>query len=135
MSRPRKPTALLAISGGLDKNPGRYADRAFEPVEQRALGEAPGHLGAPQRAAWAEIERIAPAGVLTHADRIIVELAAVLLARFRRAGELMPVAEVTRLQSILGDLGLTPSTRSKVTAVVRPAPGNRFEGIGQKPGA
>lgn len=135
MPRPRKPTTLLALSGGLDKNPGRYADRALEPVEQRALGDAPGHLEAPQRAAWAEIERISPEGVLTHADRLIVELAAVLLAKFRRAGELMPLAEVTRLQSILGELGLTPATRSKVTVIARRAPGNAFSGIGLKPSA
>lgn len=133
MARPRKPTSLLAITGGYDNNPGRLnASRGDEPIEQRALGDAPGHLEAPQRAAWAEIERIAPPGVLTHADRLVVELTAVLWARFRRAGEVMPLPEFTRLQSLLGELGLTPAARSKVKAVAS-KPAGRFGGIGKKP--
>jgi phage terminase small subunit len=134
MARPRKPTKLLAITGGYDKNPGRLsATRGDEPFEQRALGEPPPHLDAKQRVTWAEIERIAPEGVLTHADRLIVEIAAVLLARFRRCGELMPIVEVTRLQSILGELGLTPAARSKVVPVGGRNNRNRFAGIGSRP--
>ena len=113
MARPRKPTSLLAITGGYDNNPGRLnASRGDEPIEQRA--------------------RIAPPGVLTHADRLVVELTAVLWARFRRAGEVMPLPEFTRLQSLLGELGLTPAARSKVKAVST-KPAGRFGGIGTKP--
>ena len=37
MARPRKPTSLLAITGGYDNNPGRLnASRGDEPIEQRA---------------------------------------------------------------------------------------------------
>lgn len=133
MARPRKPTPLLALTGGYDKNPGRFsATRGEEPIEQRALGEPPQHLNPAQRVTWAELDRIAPAGVLTHADRLIVEVAAVLLARFRRAGELMPIAEITRLQSILGELGLTPSARSKVVPVGGRHVTSRFDGIGKR---
>lgn len=133
MGRPRKPTTLLAINGGLDKNPGRYADRAHEPVEQRALGPAPGHLEPKAQLAWSEIERIAPEGVLTHADRLAVEMAAVLLAQFRRAGELMPIPALTRLQSLLGDLGLSPAARSKVSVFPAKPSAGRFTGIGKRP--
>lgn len=133
MARPRKPSNLLALSGGYDNNPGRLnAMRGDEPIEQRALGDPPEHLAPPQRAAWAELERIAPPGVLTHADRAIVELAAVLLARFRRAGELLPMPEITRLQSLLAELGLTPAARSKVR-VVASKPAGRFGEIGKRP--
>lgn len=134
MARPRKPTQLLALTGGYDNNPGRLnAARGDEPIEQRALGDPPEHLAPPQRATWLELERIAPAGVLTFADRPIVELAAVLLARFRRAGELMPIPEITRLQSLLAELGLTPAARSKVR-VAPTKPAGRFNGIGKRSG-
>jgi phage terminase small subunit len=133
MARPRKPTHLLAISGGLDKNPQRYTDRAGEPVDDRELGDPPPKLDPAAQAAWREIAQVAPVGVLAQADRLIVELAAMLVAQFRRQGDLMPLPAVTRLQSVLGDLGLTPASRSKVTAAASKPQAGRFAGIGKRP--
>jgi phage terminase small subunit len=133
MARPRKPTHLLSITGGLDHNPGRYADRANEPQDDRDLGAPPPHLVPSQQAIWREIEQLSPPGVLRHADRLIVELAAVLLAQFRRAGELMPLPAMTRLQSLLAELGMTPAARSKVTAAAAKPQAGKFAGIGKRP--
>jgi hypothetical protein len=132
MARPRKPTALLELNGSLSHNPGRHANRAGEPFDPRPLGDPPLHLDPPQRAAWGEIERIAPPGVLCHGDRLIVELAAVLLAQFRAAGAMFPDGRLRRLESVLGQLGLTPAARSKVTATPVPK-GNPFASVGQRP--
>lgn len=134
MGRPRKPTQLLAISGGLDKNPHRYADRANEPRDDRELGDPPPHLEPEAKAIWREIQQLAPPGVLAHADRLIVEVAAVLMEQFRRAGKLMSLPAITRLQSVLGDLGMTPASRSKVSIGTKAGTSsNRFAGIGKRP--
>lgn len=131
MPRPRKPTQLHALSGALDKNPARFTDRANEPQDDRPLGDPPMHLTADQRVAWAELERISAPGVLCFGDRIIVELAALHIALLRGLGAALPDAKVRRLESLLGQLGLTPAARSKVTA--RPVrPNNRFSANGQR---
>lgn len=136
MGRPRKPTNVLLISGGLDKNPQRYADRANEPKDERELGEPPPHLGKSEQAIWREIQQLALPGVLVHADRLIVEVAAQLLSQFRRQGDLMPLPALTRLQSVLGDLGMTPASRSKVSSGAKAGnAASKFTGIGNRPPA
>ena len=41
MSRARKPTALLELTGALRKDPQRYRDRANEPRPDTSIGEPP----------------------------------------------------------------------------------------------
>ena len=126
MARPRKPTSLHELSGALSHDPQRFRDRINEPVDNRALGDPPMHLTAEQRVCWGEIERIAPPGVLRYADRLVVEMTAILLANFRALGPMLSDAKFRRLEALLGQLGLTPATRSKVTAFKEPLQGNRF---------
>lgn len=114
MARPRKPTAIHALTGAIDHNPGRFADRQNEPHDTRPLGPPPESMRPDQRAAWLEIDRLAP--WLALADRLAVEITATLLARFRLDATTMPPALYTRLETMLGRLGLTPSDRSKVSA-------------------
>lgn len=45
------------------------------------MGNPPAHLTAAEEAAWAEIERFSAPGVPLHGDRLIVELAAIDVAR------------------------------------------------------
>jgi hypothetical protein len=82
-----------------------------------------------QRLAWLEIERLAP--WLTQSDRIAVEVAAYLLARFRADPSTMQPAYCTRLETMLGRLGLTPSDRSKVSAPTKTNT-NRFAHNGKR---
>lgn len=132
MPRPRKPSNLLMLSGAMDHDRKRYADRAGEPVDDRPLGPPPESLEAPIRAAWLEIERLAP--WLVFADRLAVEIAARLLAFVRVAGVgLATPAHLSRLQAALGALGLTPVDRSKVKMPER-KPSNRFMQNGCHPG-
>lgn len=130
MARPRKPTALHVLTGSIDHDPGRFADRAGEPQDDRPLGPPPESLRPAQRAAWMEIDRLAP--WLAQADRIAVEVAATLVARFRIDPGTMPPALYTRLETMLGRLGLTPSDRSKVSAPAR-GKANRFARFGKPP--
>jgi hypothetical protein len=129
MSRPRKPTAVHALTGAIEHDPGRFADRAREPIDDRPLGPPPESMRPDQRAAWMEIERLAP--WLAFADRLAVEVTSWLLARFRLDASSMPPALLTRLETMLGRLGLTPSDRSKVAAPTRAA-ANRFSGNGKR---
>ena len=134
MARPRKPTELHALNGTLDHNPARFADRANEPKDDRPLGPPPDRMKPDERAAWMEIDRLAP--WLSGADRLAVEVAAALMASFRLAGvQYTPPALLARLESMLGKLGLTPSDRSKVSAADAAKPsGNRFAANGKRPG-
>lgn len=133
MARPRKPTALHALSGAMEHNPARFADRADEPKDDRPLGPPPEFLRPDQRAAWMEIERLAP--WVTMADRVAVEIAASLLAAFRAIGVgQMPPHLLTRLETMLGRLGLTPSDRSKVRVPNTGTPTtNKFASNGKRP--
>ena len=64
---------------------------------------------------WNKITANAPEGVLTRADRFIVELTARLFARWR--SKATPSAWVgTQLRTCLASMGMTPSDRSRVGA-------------------
>ncbi len=132
MARPRKPTALHVLNGTLAHDPARFADRAHEPRCTDPLGEPLDTMQLDQRAAWIEIERLAP--WLRAADRLAVELAAALLAQFRLTGvAAFPPPLLTRLETMLGRLGLTPSDRSKVTMPQAPRPENPFLRLRKRP--
>jgi hypothetical protein len=131
VGRPRKPTELHLLTVSFDKNPSRAVERANEPHDERPLGGgAPEFLRPDQRVTWMEIERLAP--WLAYCDRLAVEIAAVLLARFRLDPGSMAPALYTRLETILGRLGLTPSDRSRVTVPNRPRR-NEFSNNGRRP--
>lgn len=125
MARPRKPTAVHMLTGAMEHNPARFADRANEPRITTPLGPPREGMEPEARAAWHEIERLAP--WLTQADRLAVEMAACLLVQFRVAGVRdMPPQNMSRLETLLGRLGLTPSDRSKVAMPAAPARENPF---------
>jgi len=113
MARPRKPTKILQLSGAGKRNPGRLAARGEEPEPDPGLGDPPEFFDEADRARWAELQVIVPAGVLTRMDRPAAELLCRLWSKSRR-NELKPAQE-TLLASLFGKFGLTPSERSKVS--------------------
>ncbi|WP_143584330.1 P27 family phage terminase small subunit [Stenotrophomonas rhizophila] len=135
MGRPRKPTEHHRLTGALAHDPGRFKDRLDEPVDDRPLGDPPMHLDAKHRVCWGEIERISAPGVLRFGDRIAVEMTSVLLASFRELGPAMPDQKLRRLESMLGQLGLTPAARTKVKAVGQHSSRNDFLALGKPPSA
>lgn len=112
MGRPRLPTAVHEVKGSFIAHPERR--RPSEPKAARPLGAAPKRLTEQQREAWAEIVDTAIPGVLTGADRVLVELAARLLADIWAADE-VPTMKAARLEACLGRMGMTPADRSRVS--------------------
>jgi hypothetical protein len=86
MPKPRKPTKLLELSGALKRNPGRYANRLHEPKATGPLGDPPDRMSGTERAAWHELAQLAPDGVLTKADRWLVEITCRLMVAGREHG-------------------------------------------------
>ena len=106
----RRPTELLELSGAFDKDPARR--RPVGPKSDKPIGEPPPSMAEDEAAVWREHVRDAPAGVLTGADRWILEMAARLVAKSRREG--LTGAELGHLRACLGELGATPAARRRV---------------------
>lgn len=119
MPAPRLPTKTLELRGAFARNPKRRAARKAEPTPAGELGPPP-RLSKKQRAAWDEIVAQAAPGVLTSADRLIVELTARLAARMRD-GELNGFL-AQQLRSCLASLAMTPADRSRVNVPPPPPP-------------
>src|SRR3712207_4778151 len=111
MPRPRLPTAIHEIKGTYLINSERRPKA--EPKGAAVLGPVPRELGDLERVAWGDIVQCALPGVLTPSDRLVVELAARLLADMRGSPEIKP-AVAARLAACLGRLGMTPADRTRV---------------------
>lgn len=83
MARPRKPTAVLEQNGAFDHNPQRRDARESEPIPTGPLGDPPSSLTDVERGIWHELTLQIPPGVLTIADRMVMEVLCALIARHR----------------------------------------------------
>lgn len=122
--RPPKPTALKLIAG----NPGKRPVNAQEPQLPACGREAPAWLGDAARAHW---ERLAPmlsaAGVLKESDADLLATYCALFTEYVqavRAGDKVPVAMIGQLRQLMGELGMTPSARSRIVADKVPEDGD-----------
>lgn len=122
MARPRLPTEVQELKGAFRKDPQRK--RPVGAKSTAPLGAPPVHLKPDERECWLEAVHAAPGGVLTAADRWVLEVAARLMAKFR--ADWLTGAEFGVLSQALGKLGWTPSDRSKVQAPDAEAPPNEF---------
>jgi hypothetical protein len=137
MGRPRKPTALHELNGTWDKHPERRRARQHEPKPTGPLGGPPAafldqfsETSRSLLAIWNELIHMAPPGVLTSADRFHVELTCRLMHRVRT--EQATAGEYSRLDSLLGKMGMNPADRSKVSVAptaASQASSNPFEEI------
>ncbi len=116
MARPRKPTQLHVVSGSAAKDPQRMRARENEPTEISGdLREAdcPPHLDEALAKLWVEMRGYLHARVSGEQDIIAFE-ALVRLVAIMRTGEAV-AADYARLQAYLGEFGMTPASRSKVS--------------------
>lgn len=113
MSRSRTPTAILDARGAFDKNPNRRRDG--EPECRDPLGSVPEHFDELQRAAWNQLASECALGVLTRADTVAMEQAAILLAQMRADPNGLSVDRHRLLAHFLGRFGMTPSDRAKLS--------------------
>jgi phage terminase small subunit len=110
MARPRTATKILELRGSFKHDPQRK--RPNEPVARGAFPKNPPRYLTPgEKRTWREIVRHTPAGVLTDADVFQVEAVARLIASFRET-ESPPMQMYQRIESMLGKLGLHPSSRA-----------------------
>lgn len=123
MARPRTPTTILDARGAFKKNPNRA--RPDEPDANGDLGEPPPHLTDYEQECWNEFVAGGFPGVLCKADRVGVELVAVLLAKSRTSPATFLAAERNQLIKLLGQFGRTPADRSKIV-VPKKEPENPF---------
>jgi len=124
MARHRQPEALAKLKGADRKNPQRYDKET--PTSDLPLGTAPEHMSDEAQKAWFELESYALKGVLTGADRFVMEVASSLLAEFRSAPTDFKAAKYSHLIGCLARLGLTPADRQKL-GTSKPAEGNPFD--------
>ncbi|MEI6226913.1 MAG: hypothetical protein WCS72_19405 [Deltaproteobacteria bacterium] len=117
--RPRLPDAVKAARGTLQPcRVNKHAPKA-DPV---TIGEPPRHLMPDECDAWRELaEALNPMRVATCSDMLALEMAASAIATARRArfsaDEFSDVVATNKAaRAALADFGLTPSTRSKVSA-------------------
>lgn len=133
MSRPRKPTAVLELSGAFKHDPARGEARKHEPRPTEPLGIAPEELEEIEVRCWSELASAAT--WLTVADRWVVEIAACLMAKKRDSGiggrHGISVGELAQLNQCLREMGLTPVARSKVSAPTEKKKENAFAKIKQ----
>jgi len=113
MGRPRTPTAVLEVKGAFKKHPERKEARSNEPIAAGALGEPPKRLTTKLRELWYELIEQVPAGVLTSADRWLVEMT-VRMQHLVIQGEATSV-DKTLLSTCLGKMGCNPADRSRLS--------------------
>lgn len=112
MARPRTATAILEARGAFQKDPQRKR------VDPKPTGELrknpPAHLTQEQQRPWRRIVKSAPAGVLMNSDKILLDMAACLLAEYQRDPDGMVTSRIARLETQLGKFGLSPSDRARI---------------------
>lgn len=116
MARPRKPTQLHIVSGSAQKHPDRMREREDEPVVDGVdlrEADAPDHLDGLHKDLWNELKAQLHARVASDQDAVAFE-ALVRLVMIMRLGK-ATAAEFARLQAYLGEFGMTPASRSKVS--------------------
>ena len=114
MGRQRTATSILESRGAFKANPNRK--REAEPVVNEPLDKTPPpHLNEMEADCWHEIIGLAPSGVLTAADKMSVEMIAVLMTEFRLNKADTTAAIINRLAQELTKLGLNPSGRAGLT--------------------
>ena len=123
VARPRTPTKILDARGAFKRHPERKRDG--EPVVKDPLGSPPDRLTELERQAWREVAMYAPPGVLTSADRIHVEELSILLAESWVSRADMQTSTRALLNKMLGQLGMNPSDRSKIS-IEKPKDANPF---------
>lgn len=120
MGRNRLPTNVHEMRGSYKKNPNRRPKDEPAAEDSGPIGDPPGYFDEGQTRCWNEIVRKCHDGVLTEADSIAVEMAAVLLAQFRDDPVDFKAAKIVRLDSLLARFGMTPSDRTKVKVPTKP---------------
>jgi hypothetical protein len=113
MPRHAQPREVAEAKGLVKHNPQRY--RNTPPKAAFALGNPPEHMLSEARAVWFELDTYAAAGVLTCADRLVLELASNMIAEYREHPAAYPATKIGQLVGLLGRLGMSPADRQRLS--------------------
>jgi hypothetical protein len=117
MSRPRKPQAVLELTGAYKKNPQRRVKDV--PAPERELGRPPKYFTRKEVSTWNELKAATAPGVLKCSDAVILEIATRLLTEYRTNADF----GIIRIQTLIGCLarmGLSPADRGKINVPAAP---------------
>lgn len=112
MARHAQPRELAELKGLDKKNPQNY--RREVPKSGLPLGDAPEHMTDAARDCWREISMHVIDGVLTGADRYIMEIVSNLLAEYRSNPVEFQSTKYGHMISCFARLGMSPADRQKV---------------------
>lgn len=133
MGAHKKPQAVREMQGTADRN--KHRDNQSQPKVTRGIGPAPEHFTELQSDIWDYLVSVMFAGVLSISDRPTMEMMAVLFYRFRHGdyeeNSVCPAlngVELSRLDSLMGRYGMTPSDRTKIV-VPKQEKENVFKGF------
>ena len=115
MGRYKKPIELHRLSGAERKNPKRYQGEV--PKSDMPFGEYPTVHSTDPAECWQEIAAECIPGILTGSDRIMMEIAANLLAEYRTDPPAFPVGKYRHLVGCFSRFGMSPSDRAGLGVV------------------
>jgi hypothetical protein len=115
MARRKLPASVLEARCAFKKHPERRPENP-EALNKNPLGVPPEHHTQSEAYAWHEIAATAPPGVLSEAERIIVEVLAKQPTDIREnpEAEAATPAKYSCIESLIGKLGMTPADRARV---------------------
>ena len=112
MPRYTQPIEVAELKGAPQKNPQRYRD--IVPKSKLPLGEPPDDLPEDAQECWYELSFYSIPGVMTGADRVLLEVASAMLAEYRKDRDGFPTTRLGKLIECLARFGMTPSDRTKL---------------------
>ena len=115
MGRLPASTAQLALNGGLKHDPKRYASRTMEPIPSGPIGNPPSHFTPLLKSIWKELKSQSPPGVLTNAERLILEVLCRLTLKLREGT--ISTGETSQLINCISRLGMSPTDRVRIQLV------------------
>jgi len=114
MPRKKQPIEVAKLKGATRKNPQRYP-KGEVPKSTYGIGKPPAGFDAEEKKAWNEIVNNSAAGVLCATDRHWLEITAELLAAWRKKKKNgFDNSKLSRLTSMLGDMGMNPVARQRL---------------------
>ena len=116
MARQKTPLSKARLTGADRVNPGRFRDRKDPELSGKDIGEPLDWLSKDAKSAWREIVKTLP--WLVYEDRLAVAHTAGMLAQYTKLinnGKPLQASFMSELRASLGNLGASPTDRSKVT--------------------